>query len=313
VLEKEKPSHIAVVFDPPQETFRSQEYAAYKAHREEMPEDIRLSIPYIMRIIEGFKIPVMLVEGFEADDVVGTMAKQAEQRGFKTYMMTPDKDYGQLVSENIFIYKPGRFGNPSEILGVKDVCERFGVDRPEQVIDILGLMGDKVDNIPGIPGFGEKTAIKLINQYGSVENLIAHSAELKGKQKDLVEEHHEMAMLSKKLATIVLDVPVEFDENALILEAPDKQKLTDVFAELEFRTISKRIFNEEVSASGPAPSANPKSAASNSSQFSLFGEDGAATEEAIVSNYKTISEVEHTYILADNPVKNFVLIQKPVT
>lgn len=301
ILEKEKPSHIAVVFDPPQATFRSQEYAAYKAHREEMPEDIRKSIPYIMRIIEGFKIPVMLVEGFEADDVVGTMAKMAEKQGFLTYMMTPDKDYGQLVSEKILIYKPGRFGNPSEILGVKEVCEKFGVDRPEQVIDILGLMGDKVDNIPGIPGFGEKTAIKLINQYGSVENLIAHASELKGKQKDLVEEHYEMAILSKRLATIVLDVPVEFNEEALILEEPDKEKLRAVFSELEFKGLAKRILDEDLGSKGAPSAAGQKAVrAASSSQFSLFGEDGNATEQAsVLSDLKTIKNVDHDYVLVN--------------
>jgi DNA polymerase-1 len=292
ILEKEKPSHIAVVFDPPQETFRSQEFAAYKAHREEMPEDIRLSIPSIMKIIEGFRIPVLMVEGFEADDVIGTLAIKAQAAGFTTYMMTPDKDYGQLVTDTILIFKPGRFGNPSEVLGPSEVCEKFGVDHPRKVIDVLGLMGDKVDNIPGIPGFGEKTAIKYINQYGSVEGLLEHAEELKGKHKELVEQYAEQALLSKRLATIITDVPVELEEDRLIMEEPDKEILRQVLAELEFRALAKRIMNEGLQATG-----NPSRAGS---QISLFTEDIPEENTPSISEVGSIETTPHDYRIADD-------------
>jgi DNA polymerase-1 len=187
VLQKQKPTHIAVVFDMAGPTQRHEDFTEYKANREEMPDAIKISIPYIKDIIKAFKIPVLESEGYEADDVIGTLAKKAEQKGFITYMMTPDKDFGQLVSENIFIYKPGRFGNEAEVLGVKEVCEKFEVENPSQVIDILGLWGDAVDNIPGIPGVGEKTAKQLIKQFGSMDNMLQNTSELKGKLKEKVE------------------------------------------------------------------------------------------------------------------------------
>jgi DNA polymerase I len=203
VIQKEKPTHLAVVFDAPGPTNRSVDFAAYKAHRQEMPEDIRSMIEPIKRIVEAFKIPILLKEGFEADDVIGTLAKMAEKEGFTTYMMTPDKDFGQLVTEKSFIYKPGRGGDPASILGVKEVCERFEVDDPIKVIDILGLWGDAADNIPGIPGIGEKIAKKLVQEYGSVENLILNVDQLKGKQQENVKEFAEQGMISKMLATII--------------------------------------------------------------------------------------------------------------
>jgi len=200
VIKKEKPTHMAVVFDAPGgATNRQEEFADYKAHREEMPEDIRSMIDPIKKIIEAFNIPILLKSGFEADDIIGTLAKIAEEEGFYTYMMTPDKDFGQLVSDKIFIYKPGRGGDPASILGVKEVCEKFEVDHPLKVIDILGLWGDASDNIPGIPGIGEKTAKKLVQEYGSVENLIANANELKGKQKENVINFAEQGLLSKKI------------------------------------------------------------------------------------------------------------------
>ena len=246
ILEKQKPSHIAVVFDAPVATNRSLEFANYKANRQEMPEDIRKALPYVKQIIEAFKIPILLKDGFEADDVIGTMAKQAEKDGYTTYMMTPDKDFGQLVSENIFIYKPAAFGKPAEILGVKEVCEKFEVENPLQVIDILGLWGDAVYNIPGIPGIGEKTSKILIKQYGSVEGVIAHAHELKGKQQENVINFAEQGLLSKKLATIILDVPVENKYDELVLEEPDEEKITELFAELEFRNLAKRVLGREI-------------------------------------------------------------------
>ena len=222
VLRKENPTHIAVVFDTSGPTARHEEFPSYKAHREEMPEDIRISIPYIMSIIEGFKIPVMLVEGFEADDVVGTMAKMAEKEGFLTYMMTPDKDYGQLVSEKILIYKPGRFGNPSEILGVKEVCEKFGVYSPLQVIDVLGLMGDKVDNIPGVKGIGAVSAKNLLAEYGSLKEILDHADSIKpARIGDIILAQKDRAVLSYELALLEDNAPIALDLESMRVGAAD--------------------------------------------------------------------------------------------
>jgi DNA polymerase-1 len=245
IMRNEKPSHMAVVFDAPAQTLREIDYEAYKANREETPEDIKLSVPYIMQIIEAFNIPILMKEGYEADDVVGTLAKVAEKEGFLTYMMTSDKDYGQLVSENIFVYKPGYQGGPAEILGIPEVLEKFNIQRIDQVIDILGMMGDAVDNIPGIPGVGEKTAQKLVKEFGSLEGLLENTHQLKGKLKENVEQYKDQAILSKKLATIILDSPVPFDEEQLRLKDWNKEKLKDLLEELEFRTLSKRILGEE--------------------------------------------------------------------
>lgn len=244
VLKKEQPSHIAVVFDTEAPTERHTDFVAYKAHRQAMPEDLSAALPYIFKLIEGFKIPVITKDGFEADDIIGTLAKEGERAGFTVFCMTPDKDFAQLVSENIFIYKPARMGNEMEIMGVPEVLAKWDIENVEQVIDILGLWGDAVDNIPGIPGIGEKTAKSLIKQYGSMENIIAHSHELKGKQRENVETFAEQGMISKKLATIILNVPVEFDESTLILEEPDRELLEPLFAELEFRTLGRRVFGD---------------------------------------------------------------------
>lgn len=249
LLNKEQPSHIAVVFDPPSgdtENFRVEQYADYKANREAMPEDIALSIPYIKSIVKAFRIPTLEVEGYEADDVIGTLAKKAGARGYKVYMMTPDKDYGQLVDEQIFMYKPGRQGSDVEILGVKEICAKYGIEKPEQVIDILGMMGDAVDNIPGIPGVGEKTAIKFIQQFGSMDGLYANLDQLQGKMREKVENHKEQAYMSRSLATIIQDVPIELDETDLLREEPDKEQLVALFTELEFRTLAKRVLGEEI-------------------------------------------------------------------
>src|ERR1700749_717084 len=245
VLKKEKPTHMAVVFDTEAPTERHTDFAAYKAHRESMPEDLSAAIPYIFKLILGFNIPVITADGYEADDIIGTLAKKAEAKGYQVYCMTPDKDFAQLVSDNIRLYKPGRQGNEVEIMGVKEVLEKWEVNDPLQVIDILGLWGDSVDNIPGIPGVGEKTAKQLIKQYGSVENIIAHSHELKGKQRENVEQYAEQGLLSKKLATIILDAPVELDEAGLEMCAPSKELLEPLFAELEFRTLGRRVFGDD--------------------------------------------------------------------
>ena len=244
LLKKEKPTHIGVAFDTMAPTVRKVGFEAYKAHRQETPEDIINSLPYIHELIEGFNIPTLFVDGYEADDVIGTLAKQAEQHGFVTYMMTSDKDFGQLVSDKTFIYKPGKFGSDVEILGVKEVCEKFSIKRPEQVIDILGLWGDASDNIPGIPGVGEVTAKKLLAEFDSVENLIANADKISNeKLRQKVIEFQDQAIMSKQLATIILDVPIEFDETRLIMDHPDEARLKKLFDELEFRTFAQRLTN----------------------------------------------------------------------
>jgi DNA polymerase-1 len=299
VIKNQKPTHLAVVFDFPSATFRQDDFAAYKANRQETPEDIKTSIPIIMEVIKAFKIPILMKEGFEADDVIGTLSVMAEKRGFKTYMMTPDKDFGQLVTENVFMYKPGRGGKPAETWGVKEICEKFEVKEPKQVIDILGLWGDAVDNIPGIPGIGEKTSKKLIAQYGSVEGLIKHADELKGKQKENVINFAEQGLLSKKLATIILDVPVEFIEEDLIMCAPDKEKVIELFSELEFRTLAQRAFGVSIQSTAP----------STAGQLDMFGNaEEPTTEEQEITEFKTLENSEHNYILVDTPEKRKKLI-----
>ena len=246
VINNHEPTHLGVIFDPPGGSNREEIFTEYKANRQEMPEDIRKAIPYILEILKAMNIQVEMISGFEADDLIGTLSKQAEKKGFKVFMMTPDKDFGQLVSENIFIYKPGRSGNPSEILGPEEVCERFEVERPEQVIDILGLWGDAVDNIPGITGIGEKTAKKLIKTYGSIENLLANTEDLKGKQKENVENFADQGLISKKLATIILDCPVEFNESIYKRKKIDEKPLIDILKELEFNQLGKRILGKPI-------------------------------------------------------------------
>ncbi len=246
VLEKEKPTHIAVVFDTKAPTFRHEQFEAYKANRQEQPEDIEIGIPWVKRIVEAFNIPVLELDGFEADDIIGTLAKKAERTSFVVYMMTPDKDYGQLVDEHIYLYKPAFMGNAVDIMGPKEVCAKWDIENVDQVRDILGLMGDAVDNIPGIPGIGQKTAVKLLKTYGSVEELLQHTDDLKGKQKENVENFAQQGLLSKELATIKVDVPVDFDEKSLTYDGPDEEKLKALFAELEFRTLTQRVFKEKM-------------------------------------------------------------------
>ncbi|MFI5451601.1 DNA polymerase I [Pedobacter sp. UC225_61] len=314
VLKKEKPSHIAVVFDTEAPTERHTDFVAYKAHREAMPEDLSKALPYIFKLIEGFNIPVITKDGFEADDIIGTMAKQAEKRGFQVYCMTPDKDFAQLVSENIFIYKPARMGNDMEILGVKEILAKWEIENVLQVIDILGLWGDAVDNIPGIPGIGEKTAKLLIKQYGSMENIIANSHELKGKQRENVENFAEQGLVSKKLATIILNVPVEFDEEKLLVEEPSRELLEPLFAELEFRTIGRRVFGEDFSIND---------AKNTSQQKDLFGNDVAEVKRKefveqpslfdTPIDAKNIDNTPHQYFLIDDSAKRKELIDLLLT
>lgn len=295
VIKNEKPTHLAVVFDPPGgSTQRQADFEAYKAHREEMPEDIRSMIQPIKRIIEAFNVPILEINGYEADDVIGAMAKLAEKKGYTTFMMTPDKDYGQLVSENIFIYKPGRGGNPAEILGVPEVCERFEVEHPLQVIDILGLWGDASDNIPGIPGIGEKTAKALIKKYGSLESIIEHAHELKGKQQENVMNFAQQGRISKALATIILDIDVDFNEDALVMCDVDSEKIKDIFTELEFRNLAKRVIGEEI-----VVTAKPTNQQADSGQLDLFGVQSMLVEQdpTPTANYKTIATEKPSYHL----------------
>lgn len=304
ILKNEKPTHIAVAFDPPEPTFRHDMYEEYKANREEQPEDIAVAFPYIHKIVEAFNIPVVSVLGYEADDTIGTLAKQAEVEGFEVYMVTPDKDFSQLVSENIFLYKPSRQGNGVEIYGVPEILEKWDIQRVEQVVDVLGLQGDSIDNIPGIPGIGPKTASKLLAKYGSVEGILEHSDELKGKQKERVEEFAEQGLLSKKLAKINLEVPIQFDAKAYELEPFDREALTKIFRELEFRALARQILGEE----------EEKQAGGR--QGSLFD---TPSEEKPTINVKAppahsvadknINNTPHTYHLVDTSEKRVKLIE----
>jgi DNA polymerase I len=245
ILEKQKPSHIAVVFDTSAPTARHEEFAAYKAHREAMPEDLKKSIPHIFNVIRAFNIPVITLDGYEADDIIGTIAWEMGDIGHEVYMMTPDKDFAQLVRSNVYIYKPGRGGKPDEVMGVQEVLAKWEIERIDQVIDILGLWGDSVDNIPGVPGIGEKTSKKLIAQYGSMENILAHTHELKGKQKENFENFAEQALLSKRLATIDTKVPIDYTEEQLLVEPYNTEELEKLFDELEFKNLSRRILGKE--------------------------------------------------------------------
>ncbi len=314
VLKKEKPTHIAVVFDTPEQTLRHIEFTEYKANREEMPEDLALAIPYIIKVIEGFNIPVISKPGFEADDVIGTLAKMAEKQGFTTYMMTPDKDYGQLVSDNIFIYKPARMGNGAEIMGTAEVCKKWDIQNVDQLIDILGLMGDKVDNIPGIPGVGEKTAIQLVKDFGTIENLLQNTDKLKGKLKEKVELNKEKAIQSKWLATIICDVPVVLDEKELEIEEPNREALRELFTELEFRRLAEQILGESLAETAGViklPVAKVKK--SDPDQMDMFGLEAEAEvfsrdADDAPKNFKTLKDVVHTYQLIDTVEKRAALI-----
>jgi DNA polymerase-1 len=310
ILRKERPTHMAVVFDTEAPTERHTDYTSYKAHREAMPEDLSRAMPYVIKLILGFNIPVITSDGYEADDIIGTLAKKAEQKGYQVYCMTPDKDFAQLVSDNIFIYKPSRMGSDIEIMGVKEVCAKWEVDHIHQVIDILGLWGDAVDNIPGIPGIGEKTAKLLIKQYGSVENVIANSHELKGKMRENVEKYAEQGLLSKKLATIILDVPVELDESGLEMCEPSKDLLEPLFAELEFRTLGRRVFGDdfsitEIKAVGVQTDLFGNPTASGRTTMTVDISD--IKEETQVAA-KNIENVPHEYHLADTVEKRAELI-----
>ncbi|MFN6176801.1 MAG: DNA polymerase I [Flavobacteriales bacterium] len=301
LIKREKPTHIAVVFDTAAPTDRHIEHTEYKANRQEMPDDIRSNVPYIRRIIEAFNIPVLESDGYEADDVIGTLARKAEQEGYTTYMVTPDKDFGQLVTDKILMYKPGRAGAPPEVLGPKEICDRWGLTSTDQVKDILGLMGDAVDNIPGIPGVGEKTAIKLVQQYGSLESVIEHAHEIKGKLGEKILEHKDQGVFSKRLATIIVDAPVDIDHDALHLDPPDKEKVMEVFSELEFRNLLKSVLGEEVQLQAPAAPAKRAKANVPSDQMDMFGageEELVGEDPLLTGPLATIHSTPHEYFIA---------------
>jgi DNA polymerase-1 len=301
VIQKQKPTHIGVAFDTAAKTFRDEIFSEYKATRQETPEDIRYGIPKVKEIIRGFNIPILELDGYEADDIIGTMAAQACTQGFEVYMMTPDKDFGQLVNECVFLYKPAYMGNAVDVLGPKEVCEKWDIESTLQVRDILGLQGDTSDNIPGVPGIGPKTAATLIKQYGTVENAVAHANELKGKQKELMLQYGEQAILSKKLATIITDVPVAFDEEQLKYTGPIVDKLKPIFDDLEFKGIAARAFNEGNSSSVPAQKvpSNP--------QLSMFGKPAPAVE---ASAAKPVSNELLNYFMVDLPELRRELVEK---
>lgn len=298
VLKKESPTHIGVAFDPSGPTFRHEAYKEYKAQREETPEAIRLSVPIIKDIIRAYKIPILEVPGYEADDVIGTLATEAGKRGITTYMMTPDKDYGQLVSENVFMYRPKYGDKEFDIMGIEEVKAKFNIESTSQVIDMLGLMGDSSDNIPGCPGVGEKTAQKLISEFGSIENLLEHTDQLKGAIKTKVESNVEKIKFSKFLATIKTDVPIELDMDSLKRETPDEEKLRSIFEELEFRTLLERVFKSDKK---PAAKPAPEKQALQGDLFGFFADDN--TEEQKNSSLKRLEDTNYDYQLIDTEDK----------
>ncbi|MDG1451180.1 MAG: DNA polymerase I [Polaribacter sp.] len=324
VIKRERPDHLAVCFDKGGSVDRVEMFEAYKANRDETPEAIKIAVPYIQEILKAMHIPIMVKEGFEADDVIGTLSKQAEKEGYKTFMVTPDKDFAQLVSENIFMYKP-RFGGGYDIWGIPEIQEKFGVETPEQVIDFLGMMGDSADNIPGLPGVGEKTAKKFLATYGSMENLLANTHELKGKMKEKVEGAKDLGLLSKKLATIMLDVPVSFHAKDFELNQPDLEKVTELFNELEFRnllvnftrTFTLDVDSSKTNTSENSTEKNPKVAKKSTEnhsdgQFDLFATPGTGVVSGaeVASGLKTIKNTKHFYQHIDSPLSRKLFLKK---
>ena len=323
VIKRERPDHLAVCFDKGGSVDRVEMFEAYKANRDATPEAIKLAVPYIYEILKAMHIPIMVKEGFEADDVIGTLSKQAEKEGYKVYMVTPDKDFAQLVSENIFMYKP-RFGGGYDIWGVPEVLEKFEITDPLQVIDFLGMMGDSADNIPGLPGVGEKTAKKLLATYGSMENLLANTHELKGKMKEKIEAAKELGILSKQLATIMLDVPVIFNATDFTLDQPDIEKVTELFNELEFRNLltnfsktfadenAEKVNSIEDYSKEESKKSTKKAPISAEGQFDLFAAPGTGsiTDEVIASGFKNIENTNHFYQHINSPLSRKILLQK---
>jgi len=315
VIKREQPDHLAVCFDKGGSQIRTEMYTEYKANREETPEPISLAIPYIQELLKAMHIPVVVKEGYEADDIIGTLAKQAEKEGFQVFMVTPDKDFAQLVSENIFMYRPARMGNGIEIWGIPEVQQKFEVERPEQVIDYLGMMGDAVDNIPGLPGVGDKTAKKLLKTYGSMETLLENAHEVKGKLGEKIQENKQQGILSKELATILLDVPVTFEAEDYALSTPDHNKVTALFEELEFRRIAenfKKLFEpQQISSPEPTTEKKEPKTPQAGQQFDLFAAPGSGeTAQRETSERKNLSTTIHSYQLVNSPIARDLLLKK---
>ena len=321
VIKRENPDHLAVAFDKGGSVERTELFEEYKANRDETPEAIKIAVPYIQAILNALKIPVVELEGYEADDLIGTLAKQAEKEGYKTFMVTPDKDFGQLVSENIFMYRPARMGNGIEIWGIPEVQKRFGVERPEQVIDYLGMMGDASDNIPGLPGVGDKTAKKFLADFGSMEGLLANTDQLKGKMKEKVEDNAELGRLSRKLAEIKTDCDVTFDAKDFEMCPPDSEKVQQIFEELEFRRLKEqfiKIFSGEAESGAQVSStetAKQEAKVAGSGQFTLFGGDPAEAAATIkdVNSRKTVKDVSHFYQTIENGLGLTLFLEKLMT
>ncbi len=302
VLEKQQPSHIAVVYDTDKPTFRHEQYEPYKATRDETPDGIKVAFPYIQKLLEAMKIPFLGVDGFEADDVIGTLSCQAEKEGFEVFMMTPDKDFAQLVTDKVKMYRPGRMGNPPEIWGVEEVQKKFGIERMDQVVDYLGMMGDSADNIPGFPGVGPKTAQKLLAQYGSMENMLEHADEIKGKLGERIREHAEQGRLSKHLAKIICDVPIQFEADVFIKEKADEEKIKELFSELEFRTLLKRVTGDELQ--------KPVVAAASGGQVDLFSQVEEMSDTAETGgSFKNIENSDHFYQLVEYAPERKLLLE----
>ena len=324
VIKREKPDLLAVCFDRGGSVARTEAFSEYKANRQETPEAIKIAVPIIESILKAMKIPAVVLAGYEADDIIGTLAKKAEKEGYQTFMVTPDKDFAQLVSENIFMYRP-RFGGGYETWGIPEVQEKFGVKNPEQVIDFLGMMGDSADNIPGLPGVGEKTAKKFLAQYGSMENLLENTADLKGKMKEKVEAAKELGILSKELATIMLDVPVDFHEESFKMSMPDIEATKEIFTELEFRRLTENFVktfsiatnSEDIVKQDNQKITNSKASATkpqgdHHGQFDLFATPGTGnvSEEESIQGYKTIATTSHFYQHVDTPISRKLLLKK---
>ena len=323
VIKRENPDHLAVAFDKNGSDFRNDLYPAYKSHRDETPEAIKIAVPFIHQLLKAMHIPIIEKSGFEADDLIGTLAKQAEKANYQVFMVTPDKDFAQLVSENIFMYKPSRMGNGIEIWGVDQIKEKFEVDKPEQVIDLLGMMGDSADNFPGLPGVGEKTAKKFIKEYGSFENLLANTHQLSGKLRENIEANKELGILSKKLATIITDCPIEFNETDFELSQPDFEKTSALFQELEFRQMAEsfmKLFkNRNVQIHNNKLTQTPiQKPTSENQQFDLFSSPSTEYEfKADISGYQNITNTPHFYQLTNTKIArkllvNYLLEQKSV-
>ena len=315
LIKREKPSHLAVVFDVGKENIRTQEFPEYKAHRSETPEAIKIGVPYIQRILEAMKIPILGVEGYEADDVIGTVAHKAEKEGYTVFMVTPDKDFGQLVTNNIKIYKPASKGGDVEIIGIAEVKAKYGIKHPKQVIDILAMMGDAVDNIPGLQGVGEKTALKFVQQFGSIENLLANTSKIQGKLRQKIEASAEQGLLSKKLATIICDVPIDFEQEKYDVEKPNFEKIQKIFDEIEFKRLYEnlyRAFNEPLNmekAKPKNPEPTQKLPTGLTRQLDLFADFEAEEQEFLITNKATIENTDHLYQFVNTPKAQQILVE----